>query len=190
MTELTIKIFYFFKIKYEYDANDLIFMSHKSTKNLSTLYELFLVFSISPIFVYKEKALLICLIILPPVFILMFKLFKQYFFKVLLIYADKLMIIFPYNSDKSITIHFAEISKIKYYPGYKNSPNNISVYLLKPKNNKISYTILVGENIYKFANTLKFLKEKGIQIEFHENDAEIQGFVNGQFDKIPLTNKY
>ena len=189
MTELIIKILFFIKIRFRYSNDDLLFMICKNTLKLNYLVGLISLISFSYLLYNIEQSIWIIPFFILVVFFL-FQLFKQYYFNVLLIYSDKIEIQYPSNISKTEIFHFSDIRKIVYYPPFRTSPNHIRIFINKHQKEKMQYAFYIDQDIYKFASILKFLKGNGVQIDFAQRDVEIEGFIDGRFDKIPLANKY
>lgn len=61
-------------------------------------------------------------------------------------------------------------------------------FAFKFKSENKTYWLEPTIDIYGFSETLKYLKEQGIKIEFLEKDHEVELYLDGRIDSIPLTN--
>ena len=92
------------------------------------------------------------------------------------------------TKNKSITekIDFGNIKKIKWSDG-RVKWDDRAIYLDTNKKNGIK--VLINEDIFEFGHILKFLNDKGIEIELFHSDQELRMFLDGKITEFPMRNE-
>jgi hypothetical protein len=80
-------------------------------------------------------------------------------------------------------INYSDITRITYFEGQGRAPRYIEF-----KTKKGIYKLSPRKNIFELAGTLKFLQSKNIDVKLAERDHEIELFLQGKIDSVPMTN--
>ncbi len=78
---------------------------------------------------------------------------------------------------------FVDIESIKYFPSQPRQP---LAFLFKTKNGKT--TLEPRVQIFQFAPLLKLFYEKNIPISYSGSDYEVDLYIKGQIESLPMTN--
>lgn len=88
-----------------------------------------------------------------------------------------------FRGRQSIFINFNEINSIKYIQPQYRVPLSFVFYTNKGKT-----TLTPKVSAYKFAPILKYFYEKDIPINYSVSDYEIDLYIKGKIDSLPMTN--
>ena len=83
-------------------------------------------------------------------------------------------------------IAYLDINKLTYFSGARRAEPKLTFYL---KNGEKIW-LLINYSSFDLATTFKHIQTKGIKINLIRSDAELQLFLDGRVDKIPISNKY
>ncbi len=88
-----------------------------------------------------------------------------------------------FGTKEEQTLIFKSIESILYVKPASKRPFSFE---FKSKNK--TYWLMPSMDIYGFSETLKFLKGQGIKIDFLEKDHEVELYLDGKIESIPMTN--
>lgn len=83
-------------------------------------------------------------------------------------------------------IPFTDIDKLTYFSGARRAEPKLTFYLKTGE----KIWLLLNYSPFDLATTFKHIQTKGIKITLIKSDAELQLFLDGRVDKIPINNKY
>ena len=89
------------------------------------------------------------------------------------------------GGNESRKIEFEEIKNIKYNVGGHRQDS--AIYLQTTEKEKMK--VPIAENSFEFGHVLKFLNEKGIEIDLVHSDQELRMFIDGKITECPMTNE-
>ena len=118
---------------------------------------------------------------------IIFGLLKSYFSNGITITQNNIQIIRKSLTGQSLAekVEFNEIQNLKWnHGGYRQDR---AIYL-KTKDGR-KFKICIPEDQFKFGHTLKFIKNKGVEIKLVHSDHELQLFLDGKISQFPMENE-
>jgi hypothetical protein len=82
-------------------------------------------------------------------------------------------------------LYYHDIIKIVYFKPITKRP-----YGIEFKTKTKTYFVRNGMDVFELADTLKYLKLKGINVKLAESDHEIELYLCSKINSIPLNNKF
>ncbi|KAB1065088.1 hypothetical protein [Salibacter halophilus] len=91
------------------------------------------------------------------------------------------------GTKPTCNIQLSDIDHVLYYNTYAiKKPKYLGLNIVTKK---WSYILYSFGNPFKVADTLKFLYDSGVSVEFEEKDHEIQRYITGHIKKLPIADE-
>jgi hypothetical protein len=111
-------------------------------------------------------------------------LYLKFYYKEVIIYSSEIMVIYPLNKTKTKRIKLEEVRIVKFLR--RRTSGIEMIWNRKNISQKLSFRITGSD--FKFAPILKHWRKNGVEIRFIPGDHELELFVAGKIDKVPITN--